>query len=283
MTANILDGRMVAAQIKEALKEKIKLLQDSGNRAPALAVILVGNDPASQIYVANKRKACIEAGFTSQAYDLPEDTSQETLAALIHKLNADPLIDGVLVQLPLPAHINSHTIIETIAPQKDIDGFHPYNLGRLAQRRPLLRPCTPYGIMKLLKYYDLHPKGKHAVVIGASNIVGRPMSLELLLAGATVTTCHRFTQNLEKHVSAAELLVVAVGKMDIVQPEWISPGTIVIDVGIHRLPDGKLRGDLNFEAVAKHASWLTPVPFGVGPMTIATLLSNTLHAMEHCS
>lgn len=280
MTAQILDGKWVAAQIQQTLQEKAANRLEKGLRSPALAVILVGQDPASTIYVNNKRKTCLAVGFTSIAYDLSEDTPESTLLSLINDLNKNLEIDGILIQLPLPVHIDTDKIIEAISPEKDVDGFHPYNLGRLAQRRPLIRPCTPYGIIQLLSWYQLNLKGLHAVVVGASNIVGRPMSLELLIAGSTVTTCHRFTQDLKKYVSDADLLVVAVGKMDLIQPEWIKKGAIVVDVGIHRLDNGKLRGDLNFSETSERASWITPVPFGVGPMTITTLLYNTLLCAE---
>jgi methylenetetrahydrofolate dehydrogenase (NADP+)/methenyltetrahydrofolate cyclohydrolase len=280
MTASILDGKLVAEQLQQTLKEQVSERVNKGLRPPALAVILVGNHQASHIYVKNKRMACQLIGFTSHAYDLPENTQEQALLTLIQKLNEDSNIDGILVQLPLPSHIDTNKIIEAIHPSKDVDGFHPYNLGRLAQRRPFIRPCTPYGIICLLSWYQLNLQGLHAVVIGASNIVGRPMSLELLIADSTVTICHRRTNNLEKHVADADLLVVAAGKMDIVQPEWIKKGAIVVDVGIHRLDDGTLRGDLNFHAAAERASWITPVPKGVGPMTITTLLQNTLLCME---
>ncbi len=280
MTAQILDGKYVAGQIQQTLKEKVTLRLEKGLRSPALAVVLVGSDPASAIYVNNKRKTCLAVGFTSHAYDLPENTSERVLLNLIQELNENDQIDGILIQLPLPKHIDSNKIIESITPKKDVDGFHPYNLGRLAQRRPFIRPCTPYGIMQLLFWYNLDPKGLHAVVVGASNIVGRPMSLELLIAGSTVTTCHRFTKNLDKYVRDADLLVVATGKMDLVQPEWIKENAIVIDVGMHRLDNGKLRGDLDFQTISQKVAWMTPVPFGVGPMTITALLSNTLFCAE---
>lgn len=281
MAAKILDGKMVAEHLQQSLKEKVAAQVQKGVRTPALAVVLIGNDAPSQIYVKNKRKACQEVGFTSHAYDLPEDTTEESLLNLIHELNQNSAIDGILVQLPLPTHIDTHKIIEAIHPCKDVDGFHPYNLGRLAQKRPSIRPCTPYGIMNLLSWYQLSLKGLHAVVIGASNIVGRPMALELLMANATTTICHSFTKNLEQHVTDADLLVVAAGKMDLVKPAWIKENAIVIDVGIHRLANGTIRGDLDFQAVAERASWITPVPKGVGPMTISTLLHNTLLCMEN--
>lgn len=280
MTAQILDGKMVAANLQNALQQKIASRLTEGFRPPALAVILVGQDPASVIYVNNKRKACQAIGLTSHAFDLPENTSENDLLTLIDSLNNDETIDGILVQLPLPTHIDTQLIIETINPCKDVDGFHPYNLGRLVQKKPLLRPCTPYGIIQLLDWYHLDLKGLNAVIIGASNIVGRPMLLELLMAGSTVTICHRQTRDLQKQIIDADLLVVAAGEMDLIHPDWIRQNSIVVDVGIHRLPNGRLRGDLNFEVVSQKAAWITPVPFGVGPMTITTLLSNTLSCME---
>lgn len=281
MTAQILNGTRVAEQIQQSLQKKVNERLEKGLRAPSLAVILVGNDPASTIYVKNKRKACQATGITSYAYDLPQNTTEQALVALIHDLNENTDIDGILIQLPLPKHIDTNKLIETISPIKDVDGFHPYNLGRLAQQNPFIRSCTPYGVMKLLAFYDLNPKGLHAVVVGASNIVGRPMSLELLMAGSTVTICHRSTKDLARHVSCADLLVVAIGKMGVVQSEWIKEGSIIVDVGMHRSETGKLCGDLDFTAASQKASWITPVPGGVGPMTIASLLSNTFFCAEH--
>ncbi len=281
MSAKIIDGKLIAQQIREDIKQRVTERLNKGLRAPGLAVVQVGEDPASKVYVGSKRKACEELGFHSLAYDLPADTTQERLLDLIEALNADEDVDGILVQLPLPAHIHSETIIERISPDKDVDGFHPYNVGRLAQRIPVLRPCTPYGVMTLLRHTGQTIKGMDAVVVGASNIVGRPMSLELLLAGCTVTTCHRFTKDLESHVRRADLLVVGVGKPGIVKGEWIKPGAIVIDVGINRTADGKLTGDVDYPAAAQRAGWITPVPGGVGPMTVATLMHNTLYAAEH--
>ncbi|MBS0358221.1 MAG: bifunctional methylenetetrahydrofolate dehydrogenase/methenyltetrahydrofolate cyclohydrolase FolD [Proteobacteria bacterium] len=280
MTAQIIDGKKVAAEMRQRIKAKIDMKIATGHRAPGLAVVLVGEDPASQIYVGNKRKACKEAGFYSESYNLDPDISEYKLLSLIKQLNADPKIDGILVQLPLPQHIDSRTIIESIDPHKDVDGFHPYNLGRLAQRAPLLRPCTPYGIIKLLEYSDIDIKSLNATVIGASNIVGRPLALEFLIAGVTVTICHRFTKDLEEHAKRADILVAAVGNPDLIKTEWIKPGAIVIDVGINRLPDGKICGDIHFDSAKEVAGFITPVPGGVGPMTIATLLENTLFAME---
>ncbi|MGC8732353.1 MAG: bifunctional methylenetetrahydrofolate dehydrogenase/methenyltetrahydrofolate cyclohydrolase FolD, partial [Halothiobacillaceae bacterium] len=247
-------------------------------RVPGLAVIQVGDDPASKVYVGNKRRACERTGIRSVAHDLPAATSQEALLGLIDTLNADASIDGILVQLPLPGHIDAEAVIERIHPDKDVDGFHPYNVGRLAQRIPRLRPCTPYGVMRLLQSAGVNPKGMEAVIVGASNIVGRPMALELLLAGATVTVTHRFTRDLAAHVGRAELLVVAAGKPGLVKGEWVRPGAVVIDVGINRLADGRLVGDVEFDAATERAGHITPVPGGVGPMTVAMLMQNTLEA-----
>lgn len=243
-------------------------------------MILVGANPASQIYVGSKRRACEEVGFLSRSYDLPDTTTEAELLKLIDDLNQDTDIDGILVQLPLPAGIDNVKVIERIHPDKDVDGFHPYNVGRLCQRAPRLRPCTPRGIVTLLERYDINTYGLNAVIIGASNIVGRPMSLELLLAGCTTTVTHRFTKDLEQHVRNADLLVVAVGKPNFIPGEWIKPGAIVIDVGINRLENGKVTGDVDFDEASKRAAWITPVPGGVGPMTVATLIQNTLQACE---
>ncbi|WP_312570684.1 bifunctional methylenetetrahydrofolate dehydrogenase/methenyltetrahydrofolate cyclohydrolase FolD [Stutzerimonas balearica] len=280
MTAQLIDGKTIAATIRQGIASRVAERRNQGLRVPGLAVILVGTDPASQVYVAHKRKDCEEVGFKSIAHDLPADTRQDELLALIDQLNDDAEIDGILVQLPLPAHLDASQLLERIRPDKDVDGFHPYNVGRLAQRMPLLRPCTPKGIMALLESTGVDLHGLDAVVVGASNIVGRPMALELLLAGCTTTVTHRFTQNLEIHVRRADLVVVAVGKPGLVKGEWIKPGAIVIDVGINRLADGRLVGDVDFAIAAERASWITPVPGGVGPMTRACLLENTLHAAE---
>ncbi len=239
---------------------------------------MVGSDQASQIYVRNKRTACEEVGITSRDYDLPRETSEAELLRLIAELNADPAIDGILVQLPLPTHINELAIIEHISPVKDVDGFHPYTVGRLAQRIPMLRPCTPFGVMTLLRRIGVDPKGQHAVVVGASNHVGRPLALEFLLTGATTTVAHRFTRDLRGCVAGADILAVAVGKPGLIPGEWVKPGSVVMDIGITRLPDGRLAGDVVFEAASERAAWITPVPGGVGPMTVAILLQNTLAA-----
>ena len=281
MTAQIIDGKAIAQSIRTQLAAKVTARKEAGQRVPGLAVILVGADPASQVYVGSKRRACEEVGFLSQSFDLPSDTSETELLELIDKCNSDPAIDGILVQLPLPKHIEESKVIERIRPDKDVDGFHPYNVGRLAQRIPVLRSCTPMGIMTLIKSTGVDTYGLDAVVVGASNIVGRPMTLELLLAGCTTTTCHRFTRNLEDKIRRADLVIVAVGKPNFIPGDWIKPGAIVIDVGINRLDDGKLVGDVQYDVAAEHASHITPVPGGVGPMTIASLLENTLYAAEN--
>jgi methylenetetrahydrofolate dehydrogenase (NADP+)/methenyltetrahydrofolate cyclohydrolase len=280
MTAQLIDGKAIAASLRQEIAARVKQRLASGKRAPGLAVVLVGNSPASEIYVRNKRRACEEVGFESRAYDLDATTTQQVLLDLIDNLNLDDEIDGILVQLPLPGHIDPETVLERIHADKDVDGFHPYNVGRLALRMPLLRPCTPYGIMSLLKHTGETFYGREAVVVGASNIVGRPMSLELLLAGCTVTTCHRFTRNLEFHVGRADILVVATGKPGLIPGAWVKPGATVIDVGINRLEDGSITGDMDFTSARERAAWITPVPGGVGPMTVATLLENTLYAAE---
>lgn len=280
MSARILDGKTISNGVLQQLKQRVDARIAAGKRAPGLAVVLVGDDPASEIYVRNKRRACETAGFRSVSYDLPAATTQEQLLELIDRLNGDPEVDGILVQLPVPRHIDGETIIERIHPDKDVDGFHPYNIGRLALRMPVLRPCTPRGIMTLLRATDEDLRGKNAVIVGASNIVGRPMGLELLLAGCTVTTCHRFTRDLPSFVGQAEILIAAAGKPGLVKGNWVREGAIVIDVGINRLPDGSICGDVEFASAAQRAAWITPVPGGVGPMTVATLLENTMDAAE---
>jgi methylenetetrahydrofolate dehydrogenase (NADP+)/methenyltetrahydrofolate cyclohydrolase len=281
MTAQLIDGKAIAASLRQQIAKRVAERRQQGLRAPGLAVILVGSDPASQVYVSHKRKDCEEVGFVSQAYDLSASTSQGELLALIERLNDDSSIDGILVQLPLPESLDASLLLEHIRPDKDVDGFHPYNIGRLAQRMPLLRPCTPKGIMTLLHSTGVDLYGLHAVVVGASNIVGRPMAMELLLAGCTVTITHRFTKELASHVAQADIVVVAAGKPGLVKGEWIKQGAIVIDVGINRQADGKLIGDVEYDAALPRAGWITPVPGGVGPMTRACLLENTLHAAEH--
>lgn len=278
MSAKLIDGKALAKSIRHDIRDAVEQRRADGLRIPGLAVVLVGSDPASQVYVQHKRNDCEEVGFLSAAHDLPEDTPEADLLALIDQLNDDPTVDGILVQLPLPKQIDSVKVIERIRPDKDVDGFHPHNVGRLVQRIPQLRPCTPYGVIRLLESIGEPFKGRHAVIVGASNIVGRPMAMELLLAGATVTVCHRFTENLEHYIRQADIVVVAVGKPGIVKGEWIKEGATVIDVGINRNEAGKLIGDIEFDAAAERAAWITPVPGGVGPMTRAMLLENTLEA-----
>jgi methylenetetrahydrofolate dehydrogenase (NADP+)/methenyltetrahydrofolate cyclohydrolase len=278
VAGTIIDGKAIAADIRREVREESDRLAARGRRRPGLAVVLVGDDPASSIYVRNKRAACEECGFVSVSHDLPHSATQTELVHLIEGLNSDPTIDGILVQVPLPQHIDERAVIEAISPEKDVDGFHPYNVGRLALRHPLMRPCTPLGVIRMLDRCGLSTKGLHAVVVGASNLVGRPMALELLLDGATVTVCHRFTKGLREHVERADLLVVAVGKPGLIPGEWVKPGAIVVDVGINRMPDGKLVGDVQFDAARERASWITPVPGGVGPMTVAILMKNTLES-----
>ncbi|AKD40124.1 TPA: bifunctional methylenetetrahydrofolate dehydrogenase/methenyltetrahydrofolate cyclohydrolase FolD [Pasteurella multocida] len=279
MTAQVISGTELSKTIKSQVAQKIETYTQQGKRSPGLAVILVGADPASQVYVGSKRKSCAEIGIQSKSYDLPETTQESELLALIDELNADTTVDGILVQLPLPKHIDSTKVIERITPEKDVDGFHPYNVGRLCQRIPTLRACTPYGVMKLLETTGIDLHGKHAVIVGASNIVGRPMALELLLAGCTVTVTHRFTKDLAHHVRQADILVVAVGKPKFIPGDWIKAGSIVIDVGINR-QEGKLVGDVEYDVAAEKAGYITPVPGGVGPMTVAMLMFNTLSAYE---
>jgi methylenetetrahydrofolate dehydrogenase (NADP+) / methenyltetrahydrofolate cyclohydrolase len=280
MSARLLDGKSLSGKIISNIQTQVAARDAAGLAMPALAVILVGSDPASSIYVRNKRNACIKAGVRSISHDLPETTTQAELLALIDALNNDASVHGILVQMPLPAQIDPETVIERIHPDKDVDGFHPYNIGRLAVRMPTLRSCTPYGVMRLLALAHSDLKGLNAVVVGSSNHVGRPMGLELLLAGCTVTTCHRFTKNLAEFVSQADILVVAVGRPELVKGAWIKPGATVIDVGINRLDDGRLSGDVEFTPAAERAAWITPVPGGVGPMTVAMLLENTLLAAQ---
>ena len=278
MSAQIIDGKRIADQLKAQVRVATDAMAAAGKARPGLAVVKVGSDPASAVYVRNKRLSCEQAGILSVAHDLPGETSQTDLIALIDALNADPTIDGILVQLPLPKHIESSLVTERIIPEKDVDGFHPYNIGRLALKQPLVRPCTPYGIVKLLEAYQLNVAGLDAVMVGASNIVGRPMALEMMLLGATATVCHSRTKDLEGHVRRADVVVAAIGKPDFVKGAWIKPGAIVIDVGINRLDNGKLVGDVEYDVAAERASWITPVPGGVGPMTVAALMQNTLES-----
>lgn len=277
-TGKIIDGKAVAAQVLEEVKAAVEARRRDGLPQPGLAVVCVGDDPASAVYVRNKRRKTEEIGMLSISHDLPADTDEATLLALIDKLNGDPKVHGILVQLPLPPQINAELVIERINPKKDVDGFHPYNVGRLVLRMPTLRPCTPYGCMRLLKETGEDLVGKHAVIIGQSNIVGRPMALELLMARCTITVCHSKTYDLPKLIGQADIVVAGMGRPRFVQGEWLKPGAIVIDVGINRLDDGKLCGDVDFDSAKQRASWITPVPGGVGPMTIATLLANTLEA-----
>lgn len=280
MSAQLLDGKKLSEKIISDIQIQVATRVKTGQSIPTLAVILVGSDPASGIYVRNKRNACNKAGVRSISHDLPATTTQATLLALIDTLNNDISVHGILVQMPLPPQIDPETVIERIHPDKDVDGFHPYNIGRLAVRMPTLRSCTPYGVMRLLALAHADLKGLNAVVVGSSNHVGRPMGLELLLAGCTVTTCHRFTQNLASFVGQADILVVAVGRPELVKGAWVKPGATVIDVGINRLEDGGLSGDVEFAPAAERAAWITPVPGGVGPMTVAMLLENTLQAAQ---
>lgn len=278
MTAQLIDGKKISQERLQLVSAAVAKRLESGLRAPCLAVVLVGDNPASAVYVRNKKSACQKCGIRSLSYELPASTSQEDLLKLIDELNANAEVDGILVQLPLPEGLDSQAVLERIHPYKDVDGFHPYNVGRLVVKMPLMRPCTPKGVMTLLEAYGIDPKGKKAVVVGASNIVGRPQALELLLARATVTICHSATENLDKEVGAADIVVVGVGIPNFVKGEWIKPGAVVIDVGINRLEDGSLCGDVEFDVAKERAGMITPVPGGVGPMTIATLLENTLHA-----
>ncbi len=278
MTARLIDGKAIAAEIREAIRRAIGQRLESGLRAPTLATVLIGEEPASRIYVRNKRRACAAAGIESIDHNLPVETREQELLALIDACNRDESIDGILVQLPLPAHINPMNVIRKIDPGKDVDGFHPLTFGLLALRTPRLRPCTAFGVLRMLEHIGVDPKGRHCVVVGASNLVGRPLALELLLAGATVTVCHRFTANLEGHIRQAEILASAVGKPGLVKGSWIRPGAVVLDIGITRMSNGRLRGDVEFDQALKRARWIAPVPGGVGPMTVAMLLQNTLDA-----
>lgn len=280
MSARILDGKRIAQELMDRIGRRVAERTAKGQDAPGLAVVLVGDDAASSVYVRNKRKACHQVGFRSFDFDLPSSTTQEELIALIDSLNADPAVHGILVQSPLPDHIDEDALVDRIDPGKDVDGFQAVNVGRLALRRFGLRPCTPRGVMTLLGHTDRPVRGQHAVVVGVSNHVGRPLALELLIAGCTTTCCHKFTRDLEGFVRQADIVIVAVGKPGLVKGEWVKPGAVVIDVGINRLEDGRLVGDVDFAPAAERASWITPVPGGVGPMTVATLLENTLEAAE---
>jgi methylenetetrahydrofolate dehydrogenase (NADP+) / methenyltetrahydrofolate cyclohydrolase len=280
MNARILDGKRIADELLDELRSRIRARKKLRQFVPGLAVVFVGNDPASAVYVRNKRRACKHVGFRSRDYDLPATATQTELTELIDRLNADPQIHGILVQLPLPGHIDAATLINRIDPRKDVDGFHPENIGRLALRQRGLRPCTSKGVMTLLAHTDRPVRGQNAVVVGVSNHVGRPLAFELLLAGCTTTCCHKFTRNLPQVVRGGDIVIVAVGRPGLVKGDWIKPGAVVIDVGINRIADGRLIGDVDFDGVAERASWITPVPGGVGPMTVATLMQNTIEAAE---
>ena len=280
MTAKLIDGKKIAEKIISEIKDKVITNQSEGIAPPGLAVIQVGKDPASSVYVRNKRKACEEVGMKSFNYDLDKSTSQQELIELVDSLNNNAEVNGILIQLPLPSHINETIVIETINPSKDVDGFHPYTIGRLMQRIPLLRPCTAIGVITMLEAIEIDPKGMNAVIVGASNLVGRPLNLELLLKGATTTVCHKFTKNLKDHVMSADILAVAIGKPNFIPGSWIKEDAIVFDIGINRDENGKLTGDVDFDSAKEKASWISPVPGGVGPMTVAMLIKNTLLASE---
>ena len=280
MTANIIDGKAIAEKIRSEIKDQVANVINQGNQVPGLAVVQVGQDPASSVYVRNKRMACKEVGMNSFEYDLDENVTQNELLSLVDELNANSEVTGILIQLPLPEHINETMVIEAIDPKKDVDGFHPYTIGRLMQRIPLLRPCTAIGVITMLEEIGVDPIGQHVVIVGASNLVGRPLNLEFLLKGATTTVCHKYTKNLEDHVKQADILAVAVGKANFIPGGWIKEGAIVFDIGINRNEAGKLTGDVDFESAKERASWISPVPGGVGPMTVAMLIKNTLLARE---
>lgn len=278
MSAQRLDGKAVSLALQQSLAKDVAGFVEAGQRPPGLAVILVGDDPASSVYVAHKQKACERVGIQSMTHHLPASTTMAEIEILIGQCNQNDAVDGILLQLPLPGNMKADALLDCIHPSKDVDGFHPHNMGLLLQRRPALRSCTPWGVMRLLAAYDIDVRGMDAVIVGASNIVGRPMALELLLARATPTVCHRFTKNLAEKVAQADLLVAAMGSPGVIQADWIKPGAILVDVGITRLPNGKLTGDLPFDQASERASWITPVPGGVGPMTVAILMENTVAA-----
>ncbi len=280
MSAKIIDGKAIAENLLQDLKKEIDVRSKKGIRNPSLAVVLIGSNPASSIYVKNKRLACEKIGVKSIAYDLPNETSEKELLTLIETLNNDTSIDGILVQSPLPSHINNDVIFENISPLKDVDGFHPKNIGLLAIKQPQLRSCTPYGVMKLIKATQLAIQGLDAIVVGSSNHVGRPMALELLLGGCTVTICNRYTQKLQQKIELADIVVAAAGIPDMIKGSWIKPGAIAIDIGINRVESGKIIGDIEFDIAKTRAGFITPVPGGVGPMTVATLMENTLLAQK---
>lgn len=280
MSARLIDGKAIALALRNDIRTAVTKLREQGHRAPGLAVVLVGADPASQIYVRHKHQACDAAGMHSVVHMLPEHSTQAEVLQVVDQLNRDPAVDGILVQLPVPKQIGAKAVIDAIAVDKDVDGFNPENLGLLAQRTPRLRPCTPYGVIKMLEHEHIDPRGMDAVILGQSNIVGRPMALELLMKSATVTVCHSQTRDLAGHVARADLVVAGIGRPEFVRGEWIKPGAVVIDVGLNRLPTGKIVGDVEFEAAAERAAYITPVPGGVGPMTIAMLMQNTLEAYQ---
>lgn len=280
MSAQIIDGKAVSVKCLDKVAEQVAARKAAGLRAPALAVVLVGDDPASAVYVRNKKNACEKVGFRSLSFEKPASFTEAELLALIDELNEDDSVDGILVQLPLPNHIDGQKVIERIRPDKDVDGFHPYNIGRLAVKMPLMRPCTPKGVMTLLEEYGIEVKGKNVTIVGQSNIVGRPQALEMLMARGTITVCHTATRDLAEEVDRADIVVAAVGRPNCIKGEWIKPGAVVIDVGINRLDTGKLCGDVEFDSAKERASYITPVPGGVGPMTIASLLENTLEAAK---
>lgn len=281
MPAKLLDGKAIADTIRTQLKHEIKQFHAEKRFPPGLAVILVGDNPASKIYVSSKRKACAAIGIRSFEFDLPEETNEQQLITLIHDLNNNPEIHGILIQLPLPQHITVQTVVEAVDPKKDVDGFHPYNLGRLAQLQPTVRSSTPFGIIQLLEHYQLNLDGLDAVMVGASNIVGKPMLFELLKKNCTVTLCHSKTKDLVKYIKNADLLIVAIGNPSVIKTEWLKPGVIIVDVGMNRLDHNKVCGDVDFAAASQIASWITPVPGGVGPMTVTALLQNTLSAYKN--
>ncbi|MCW8963715.1 MAG: bifunctional methylenetetrahydrofolate dehydrogenase/methenyltetrahydrofolate cyclohydrolase FolD [Gammaproteobacteria bacterium] len=281
MSAQIIDGKAVAENLRESIRQAVEERINNGLRRPGLAVILVGDNPASQVYVRNKKLACEKAGITSFEHTPPADISEADLLALIHELNNDDRVDGILVQLPLPAHIDEESVIETISPDKDVDGFHPYNIGRLMIGKPTFRPCTPQGVTRLLETTGVDITGNDAVIVGRSNIVGRPMAFELLAKDCTPKICHSRSKDLPAQIKQADIVVAAIGKPGFIQAHWIKPGAIVIDVGINRLESGKLTGDVDFEAAKEVAGYITPVPGGVGPMTIACLLENTLESARN--
>jgi len=283
MLPKILNGINVAHKIQQEIKAKVEVRLKLGKRSPSLAVILIGSNPASKIYVTKKRLLCKEIGFTSKLWEFSKNIQESKILNLISQLNKDSKIDGILIQLPIPKHINNYKLFNRISPNKDVDGFHPYNIGSLCQKSPRFRPCTPFGIITMLKHYKIKIQGLHAVIIGASNIVGRPMSMELLLSGCTTTITHRFTKNLKNFIKQADLIIVAIGKAQFLKGHWIKKGAIVIDVGINKLKNGKTVGDVDFKSTYKYASYITPVPGGVGPMTVITLLNNTLQACENKS